>query len=175
MSGILAFVIPTYFAWTVYQSNTPLNVATWLMILLLDFIGLVLVIKDGNKKPYMQIGWAAAALCIVLAITLGNSPWHWGWTETTSLVLCGVAVLLWLTLSARIAIWAYMTAMYVSFFPQLLDYWHEPQPDTLVLWIGTVITCLLAIYGAPKRDFTNTFVPWAAILLNAITAVLCVL
>ncbi len=175
VSGILGFIIPTYFAWTVYQSDTPQNIATWSMILLLDFIGLVLVIKDGNKKPYLQIGWAAAALCIVLAITLGNSPWHWGWTETASLVLCGIAVLLWLTMSARVAIWAYMTAMYVSLVPLMVDYWYKPQPETLWLWTWTVGTCLLAIYGAPKRDFTNTFVPWAAIVLNAIIAILCIL
>jgi len=175
VSGILGFVIPTYFAWTIYQSNIPQSIATWSMILLLDFIGLVLVIKDGNKKPYLQIGWAAAALCIMLAVTLSNSPWRWGQTETISLVLCGVAVLLWLTMSARVAIWAYMTALYVSFVPLMVDYWYKPQPETLWLWIGTIGTCLLAIYGAPKRDFTNTFVPWAAIVLNAVIAVLCIL
>jgi hypothetical protein len=174
-SGILGFIIPTYFAWTVYQSNTPQNIATWSMILLLDFIGLVLVIRDGNKKPYLQIGWAAAALCIVLAITLSDSPWHWGWTETASLVLCGIAVLLWLRMSARVAIWAYMTAMYASLAPLMVDYWYKPQPETLWLWTWTVGTCLLAIYGAQKRDFANTFVPWAAIVLNAIIAVLCIL
>lgn len=175
MSGLLGFIIPTYFAWTVYQNHIPQNIASWSMILLLDIIGLVLVYKDGNKKPYLQIGWVFAAICIVLAITLGDSPWHWGWTESVSLALCGVAIVFWITLSTRTAIWAYMAAMYISVIPLVVDYWDKPQPDTLWLWLWTIGTCFLAIYGAPKRDFTNTFVPWAAMILNIPIAVLCVL
>jgi hypothetical protein len=173
MSGVLGFIVPTYFAWTVYRSNIPQNVASWSMILLLDLLGLVLVYKDGNKRPYLQFGWVLAAICIVLAITLGNSPWQWGMIENVSLALCGIAVVLWLALSARVATVAYMAAMYISLVPLMIDYWKEPQPSTLWLWLWTIATCLLAIYGAAKRDFANTFVPWAAIVLNAIIALLC--
>jgi hypothetical protein len=175
LSGILAFLIPTYFAWTVYQQNTPLNIATWLMVLLLDGLGLFLSIKDGNKRPYIQIGWTMAALCIVLAITVNNNPWHWGTMETVSLMLCMIAIVLWRTLSARTALWAYMGAFYISFFPQIVDYWYSPQPDTLWLWLWTVGTCALAIIGAEKRNFTNTFVPWGGLALNGLIAVLCIL
>lgn len=174
-SGILGFVIPTYFAWTVYQNNIPQNIATWGMTLLLDVLGLVLVWKEGNKKPYLQAGWACAALCIVLAVTMSDNPWHWGWIESASLFLAGVAILLWLTMSARFAIWAYMSAAYISVAPLMVDYWYTPQPRTLWLWLGVISTCLLAIYGAPKRDFANTFVPWAAIVLNSVIAVLCII
>ena len=173
-SGVLAFLVPTYFAWTVYQNQQPQNVASWSMILLLDVLGLILVCKDGNKKPYLQLGWVLAAACIVLAITLGGSPWHWGWVESASLLFCGIAVILWLTLSARAALWAYMAAMYIAFVPLMANYWYEPQPETLWLWYWTIGTCLLAIYGANKRDFANTFVPWGAIVLNAIVAWLCI-
>ncbi len=172
-SGVLGFLIPTYFAWTLYKQSIPQNVASWSMVLLLDFVGLILIIKAGNKKPYLQAGWFGAALCIVLAILVGKSPWQWGMTESISLAFCGAAIVLWLTMSARIGVWAYMAAMYISFVPQMVDFWHKPEPDTLWLWCWTIGTCLLAIYGAPKRDFANIFVPWAAILLNVIIAVLC--
>jgi len=175
MSGLLGFIIPTYFAWTVYQNNISQNIASWGMILLLDVLGLFLAYKDGNKKPYLQIGWVLAATCIVLAITLGNSPWQWGWAESISLALCGISTVLWLTLSARVAIWAYMVAMYISLIPLMMDYWQKPQPETMWLWLWTIATCLLAILGAERRDFANTFVPWAAIVLNAVITVLCIL
>ena len=174
LSGLLGFVVPTYFAWTVYQGDIPQNVASWSMILLLDVLGLVLAYRAGNKQPYLQLGWCFAAICIVLAITFGKSPWHWGWVESVSLILAGFAIVLWLTLSAQKALWAYMAATYISYVPLMVDYWEVPQPGTLWLWLWTVGTCLLAIYGAQKRDFANTFVPWGCVLLNITIAWLCI-
>ncbi|MFZ2187419.1 MAG: hypothetical protein WAV46_02210 [Candidatus Moraniibacteriota bacterium] len=167
--------MPTYFAWTVYQNNIPQNIATWLMFFLLDFLGLVLVFRAGNKKPYVQLGWAVASVCILTAIALGESPWHWGWMETASLILCGIAIVFWLALNAKVAIWPYLIAMYISAIPLMVDYWKEPQIQTLWLWSSTVVICLMAIYGAERRDFANTVIPWAALILNAIIAILCIL
>lgn len=175
VSGALGFIIPTYFAWTLYVDHVPQNIATWTMVLVLDALGLVLAYRGGNKKPYLQLGWALAAFCIFIAVMLNGSPLGWGWTGTVSVVLSVVAIILWLTMSALVAQWAYMAAMYISFIPLMADYWKVPQPDTLWLWLWTIASCLLAVLGAEKRDFANTFVPWAAIGLNVIITVLCVL
>jgi hypothetical protein len=175
LSGLLGFIIPTYFAWTVYQQGIPQNIATWGMTLVLDVLGLILAYRAGNRRPYLQFGWFFAACCIVLAVLLGESPWHWTWVETSALALAGIAVVVWLTSSAKRALWAYMAAAYISVVPLMVDYWQVPQPSTLWLWLWTIGTCLLAIYGAEKRDFANTFVPWGAIVLNGIIAVLCIL
>jgi len=174
-SGLLGFVIPTWFAWTLYVDRIPQNVATWGMVFALDGLGLILAFKGGNRKPYLQVGWAMAALCIFAAVMLNGEQIVWGWTETVSVILCGIAVVLWVTRSALVAQWAYMTAMYISFVPLMKDYLEEPQPDTLWLWLWTIASCLLAILGAEKRDFANTFVPWAAAGLNAIIVLLCIL
>lgn len=175
VSGVLGFVVPTYFAWTLFKTNVPQNIATWGMVFVLDLLGLVLAYKDGNKKPYLQLGWAVASVCILTAVALSSNPIGWGYTETISVVLCGVAIILWITTSARAALWAYMAAMYISFFPLMTDYWGKPQPDTLWLWLWTIVGCLFAILGAEERDFARTFVPWAALGLNAIITVLCFL
>ncbi len=175
VSGALGFIIPTYFAWTLYISHEPQNIATWGMVFVLDALGLILAYKGGNKKPYLQIGWAMAAFCIFVAVILNGNIASWGWTETVSVTLCCMAIVLWITKSALVAQWAYMTAMYISFVPLMADYWRQPQPDTLWLWLWTIASCLLAILGAEKRDFANTFVPWAAIGLNTIITVLCLL
>jgi len=175
LGGLLGFIIPTCFAWTLFVSHVPQNIATWGMVFVLDFLGLVLVYKDGNKKPYLQIGWAFASICILSAVAISGNPIGWGQTETISVILCGVSIVLWITMNARAALWAFMVAMYISFVPLMVDYWEKPQPDTLWLWLWTIISCLLAILGAEKRDFANTFVPWAAIGLNAIISILCIL
>jgi hypothetical protein len=174
-SGVLGFIVPAYFGWTLYISHIPQNIATWGMVFVLDTLGLVLAYKDGNKKPYMQLGWAFAAACIFAAIVSSGNQVDWGWTETIAVILCGIAIILWITESARVAQWAYMAAMYISFVPQAVDFWNVPQPDTLWLWLMSLATCLLAILGAEKRNFANTFVPWGAGILNLIITVLCLI
>lgn len=174
LSGMLAFIVPTYFAWTLYVNHIPQNVATWGMVLVLDGLGLILAFTGGNKKPFLQLGWALAAVCIFTAVLLNDQPTMWGWTETSSVILCSVAIVLWVTRSALEAQWAYIAAMYISFTPLMVTYWSVPEPETLWLWLLTIVACLLAILGAEKRDFANTFIPWAAIGLNAIIAALCI-
>lgn len=174
LSGTLGFIGTTYFAWVLYNNNLQQNIASWLMVLLLEIVGLLSTIKDGNKKPYLQIGWAAAALFVVIAITLNNSPWHWGRTESISLFLCVVATSLLLTVSARMAVWMYVGAIYISLFPLMVDYWDKPQPETLWFWIINILACALTVYGAQKRDFANIFIPWASILQNTIILILCI-
>ena len=175
LSGVLGFIIPTYFAWTLYENNTPQNVATWGMVLVLDGLGLILAFKGGNEKPYLQLGWAMAALCIFAAVLLNGNRVMWGWTESVSVLLCCAAIVLWITKSALVAQWAYMAAMYISFVPLMADYWKEPQPETLWLWLMTIVSCLLAVLGAKKYNFANLFVPVAATGLNVIITFLCLL
>lgn len=174
VSGILAFAAPTYFAWTVYMNDIPQNVATWSLTAFLDAVGLFLVIKAGNKRPFLQLGWFIAACCILAAVLLGDSPWHWGMVETTAVVFCLIAVGLWLMLSAEIAIFAFIAAFIIAAIPLMVDYWRNPLPETTWLWVVTVFTCLLSIYGAKKQDVAHTAVPWSAVGLNAFITFLCV-
>jgi hypothetical protein len=173
-SGLLGFGIPTLFAWTLYTKHIPQNIATWGMVFVLDLLGVVLAYRDGNKKPFLQIGWVFAALCILAAVAFSGNPINWGRVETTSVILCVFAIVLWMIKSARAGLWAYMAAMYISFFPLMKDYWYKPEPSTLWLWLGTIVGCVLAILGAKKQDFTHTFVPWSVIVLEVIMTVLCV-
>ena len=128
--------------------------------------GTIFVVDDPPEEDVFRFWW------VFLRSFLS---WKWGWVETSALILAGVAIVLWLKWSAKKALWAYMAAAYVSTMPLLVDYWNVPQPSTLWLWLWTVGTCLLAIYGSERRDFANTFVPWGALVLIGFIAVLCVL
>jgi hypothetical protein len=173
-SGFLGFAAPAYFAWTIYRDGIPQNIATWGMTFLLDALGLFLVYRAGNKRPLMQLGWMVACFCIFIAVCFSKSPWHWGWVETASLLLCGVTVILYLAINARIAIFAFAAAMVVATFPLLVDYWRTPQPSTLWMWTITALTCLLSIYGAKQRDIAHVTVPWTAVATNIFIAYLCI-
>lgn len=136
------------------------------MIMCLDFLGLTLAFKAGNKRPILQIGWCGAAILMESAILLNRASWHWGWVETFSLICCFVAVLVWQIKDAKWGYWPYMAAMYISTIPQAVDFWHVPIPSTLYVWAWSVVGCAMAIIAAEKRNFENTFVPWGAMLLN---------
>lgn len=145
------------------------------MILILDALGLILAYRSGNKKPYLQLGWTIAAFFMFFAVMMNGSQANFGWVEIISIILCGIAIILWITMSARAGLWAYMAAMYISLVPLIVDYWNNPQPNMFWLWILFIVPCILAILGAEKRDFANTFVPWGAIVLDAFVAVLCII
>ena len=145
----------------------PANLATWIMILVLDVLGLILVLRAGNKSPFLQIGWTIAALLIVLAIALNNTLWQWTWIETISVSFCILSIFIWYKISAKYAIWPQMMAAYISFIPQGVDYWSLPQTQTWWLWAGTIVGCLLAIIGSKKQTFENVFIPWGCVILNA--------
>lgn len=175
LSGWLSFLISVYFAWFIFSRSIPQNVASWSMLLVLDVIGLWVAIKSGNRRPHLQIGWTASALCILLAVLQTSNLTHWGNSETISLSLCCVTILLWLIASPKVALVMYVLAVYISFAPLAMDYWNIPQRETLWLWVSSIWIGLLAVYGAPRYDFTHTFVPWTSVLLNAIFAPLCIL
>lgn len=172
-SGILGFLIPSYFGYTLYADKLPQNIATWGMVLALDVLGLILAIKDGNKKPYLQLGWVLAASLIFIGAFFSESVTTWGTVETISVVMCAIAIILWRTLGPKAGLVAYMAAMWISFFPLAMDYLKVPQPSTVWLWQWTIVSCFLAIFGAEKKDFTNTFVPWGCVGLNVIMWYLC--
>lgn len=67
-----------------------------------------------------------------------------------------------------------MVAFYSAVIPMVVDLWHAPDPRTTWLWLATIGTCLLSIYGAERRDLGHTIVPWGAVLSNMFLAVLSV-
>jgi hypothetical protein len=173
LSGILGFIVPMVFAYTIMAQKIPQNIASWGMVLVLDLLGVALAIKAGNKKPYMQIGWAIAAVFIVAAILFTNHSWQFGIVEGASLLFASIAVYMWLFGSPRIGLYAYIAAMYISFAPVMVDYWTNPVLETIWVWEWSALTCMIALFGAEKKDFSSLFVPWAAMVLNLIITWLC--
>lgn len=177
LSGPLGFAVPAYFAFDIWQGNIKgdPNLASWLMVLILDATSLWIVIANGNKKPYTQVGWTCAAVLIVSAILSRNHAWNWGVVEYWSFGLCFSAIFFWQVISngfgqrnaGMIAGFVLQTAaIYISFVPQVMDYWERPDPTTWYVWFLSVLGCLIGIYGAEKRDMPNTFILWACGVLN---------
>lgn len=173
VSGWIAFLAPTYFAWTVYAQHIPQNIATWTMITINNLIGMVLLYKAGDKQPWLQLGWLCSSTLVVCAIVIGGGSLEWGWVERGSAVCCAFAIIVRLRFGAKIALAGYLAAVFVSSLPMITDYARTPEPQTAWLFITTVFCCLLTIYGAKVRDTTHLLVPIFMLTLNAGIAILC--
>lgn len=180
-SGFLGFATFALFAAIVYFSHAPQNIVTWALVFALDALGLILVFKGGNKEPLLQLGWTVAAFFMLVAVLFNGSQFSLGWIEIICILLCCGAVILQLVLKKRekkrekVALYVCMIASGISFLPQMFDYWQRPQPEMFWMWILFMTPCILAIIGAERKDFIHTFVPWCAIGLDAVLAILCVL
>lgn len=173
--GFCGCTIATLLAWDIFQGHTPVNGATWLMVLVLDALGLFLLVKAGHHWPPLQIGWTVAATLIFAAVLYTGQAWAWGVVEYSSIAGCLCAALLYFKGGKAIwALYAYLVATYISIIPQAVDYWQEPRPETLYIWVWSATGCALALIGLKReeRDQAHMLVPAACLLLNSIMAIL---
>jgi hypothetical protein len=148
----------------------------------MDVTGLVMVVAEGNRKPWLQVGWLLAATLIMTAIFLRGGNWSWGNIETTSTVLCLAAFVLWqackkMQATKNYGVWVGLAlqslAIYISFIPQGVNYWDYPQPESWYVWFFSVAASLMAVYAAEdRRDPAHVFIPWSCAALNALIFVL---
>lgn len=182
-AGIFGFIVPAFFAWDIYSGHIKdPNTATWLMIWALDFVGLWIVVAEKNPSPWLQVGWVAAATLIMAAIFLRGGSWNWGAIETASIVLCCTAIALWQACklwkaTAKYRVWIGLffqtLATYVAFAPQVANYWQHPDSTTWYLWLFSIATGLMAVYGAKnRRDPASVFIPYACSFLNTLIFIL---
>ena len=178
LSGVLGFIIPLGFAYTILAKGTSANLATWCMMLLVDTVGVLLVVKGGGRWPKLQSGWVLAGAIIVIAILLSKNEWHWTTFETLGSVFCMLAIAVWWKGNenqARYALWFQMLAFYIAFVPQAKDYWYSPNPGMLWFWSASALACLIAILGEKDKNFVNLFVPFGALTMDMIAIVLVIL
>ncbi len=163
----------------VWMGKEEANLATWLIVLLLDLVGVYLAFVTGNDEPYIQIGWCFAAALIATAAWLRKGSWQWTGTETMVLVLCVASMAIWtISESAYFSLAGYLTAAYLSAFPQGRDYLRDPKAARKSAWVWQVsIVAILfplsAKFVEQKYGMGHTLIYYALIVLNMIMAGLC--
>jgi hypothetical protein len=163
----------------VWLGKEKANLATWSIILILDFVGLYLAYATGNDEPYIQIGWCLAGTLIVVAAWFRKGDWVWTKNETVVLIICGASVAVWLTNEAAlVSLIGYLTAAYLSAWPQAKDYLRNPKMAKKSAWVWQVsivaiVFPLVAKFVENKYGMGDTLVYYAFIVLNVFMASLC--
>jgi hypothetical protein len=153
-SGVIGMVSASVFAGQIQRFKIKVNLATWTMVLVLDFVGLYLLIAAGNNQPYIQIGWCVAAVLIFLAALNNRGDWKWSAIETYSVATCVAAILVWVLTKSVWSLLGYVAACYVSAIPQAVQYLKQVRHERVQsawMWMVSVFAISLAIIGIPPE------------------------
>ena len=152
-SGAIGAISASVFAGQIHFFKLKVNLATWTMVLILDFVGLALLLAAGNKEPFIQIGWCLAAILIFFAALKNRGDWKWSRTESWSVGACALAVAIWIATGSVWSLLGYLLAAFISVIPQVAQYWTEKREERIKatwLWVVSAFAILLAIIGSPK-------------------------
>lgn len=163
----------------IWMGKEEANLATWSIVLTLDIVGLYLAYATGNDEPYIQMGWCAAALIIVIGAWARKGDWVWTKIDTAVLGICTLSVAVWLTSNAAlVSLSGYLVAVYLSAVPQARDYLRDPITARKSAWVWQVsIVAIMFPLAAKlveqKYGIEHTMIYYAFIVLNMIMAALC--
>jgi hypothetical protein len=157
--------------------NVPLNLATWGMWTVIDILLLATMVKAGNRRPWIMIGFVAGATSIA-SITLlkflnGNSIFVWGQAETLAAVAASVALVIWKMTSNEYGVIAMTVAMYIAMIPTWVDGWTKPVGQDPWFWGACAFSCWLTYLGAEK-NIAGRFMPACGTLGNGLMFILTI-
>lgn len=163
----------------IWRGKEEANLATWLIFFLLNVLGLLLAYEAGNPEPYVQMSWCITALFIVAVVWRRKGAWVWTRTETTVLIACVMAALVWCTIEAvLVSLVCYLAASYLATWPQARDYFRRPEVArrSAWVWIVNVVTILFPLAAKlveQKYGAEHTLMYIAFFIPNALMAMLC--
>ncbi len=167
-AGILVAISATAYAFQVYRAHLHANMATWLMVVLIDGFGLVLALATGNSNPAIHIVWVVTDVLICFAILRNTAHWHWKLIETLSLVACITSLTLWVTTDSAFSLYAYLIACAFTLLPQAIQYWKNRTlaRKSAWLWIVNSIALVMTILSVQSLTPEYSIVSLGLLVLN---------
>lgn len=154
--------------------SVPLNFASWGLWVVIDTTLLISMVKAGNKRPWIMIGFTTGATTIALIslikLLMGKSEFVWGNTETLAAVCVTIALLVWKLTTNNGGVISITLAMYVAMIPTLADGWKQPLGQDPLFWGVCAIGCLLNYIGGEKT-IAGRFMPAFGTFFNGLMAV----
>lgn len=165
---MLAF---TYLIFNLITHNVPLNLASWSMWAIMDILLLTSMVKAGNKRPWIMIGFVVGAVTIAsitsVKFLIGNSTFVWGQVETLAAVSVIIALLIWKMTSNNGGVIAITLAMYIAMIPTWVDGWTKPVGQDPWFWGVCGFSCWLNYLGGEK-NIAGRFMPACGTIGNGI-------
>ena len=124
------------YAFRIWRKKESANLATWMIVFFLDWIGLYLADATGNHEPYIQLGWCFAATMILTATWVRKGEWKWAVTDACVIWLCTISIYVWVWYgSVLVSLLGYIAAVLMSAWPQVKDYLKDSVMARKSAWI----------------------------------------
>jgi hypothetical protein len=154
-------------------SNSPLNVATWVMWSIIDVYLTIKIYKAGGGDAWPQMAAIAAGAVIITAMALvkvweGTSVVDFGNKELLAAVAFTVALGFERFVNNDMKVIAATAAMNIAGIPTLIDAWTKFNPDP-IFWSIALAGCAVGYFGNPKT-ISNRFMPGAGTVFNGAMA-----
>lgn len=162
---IIAFAghFPLYFE--LYQKRIRLNLATWTLWVIADFLSIITALNAGSGIPLLAITYMTGSLVAVVLI-VRSGYFQWGRLETFTSCMSLLCLGLWLISGPLIALAAITLGKYGAGLPSLADTLRHPERKQAVAWLSFSCGALLTILSQGSWTAANSFYPTVGMLFN---------
>ncbi len=129
------------------DSKSPISMATFLLLLMLNIIILVnSILTRGNTEVVWVYTIGTFTICVLLAIL---KQFYWTWVETMASALIAGCLLFWWIYGSEVAITLGAVSAFIANIPQIARSWQFPRRDQIITWV-TFLLCNVCFFKAGK-------------------------
>lgn len=171
IGGIITLLAHLPLFKNVYKKTITLNLATWLVWAIGDFISLITSIYSGVKIPFLIISFTLASIIMVLLL-LRNGTWKWGKAETFSVAFSTICIILWITSGPLVALIANVIGIYAATIPSLIDAYRKPERSQAIPWLLFALGAVTNIFAGGSWTLAYSLFPTVSFFFNGALGVL---
>ncbi len=135
--------LPLYYL--IYKKQIHLNIATFLLWILIDSIVILTTFFSGGEVAYTSYGFV---LCdsLTMLLILNTKIWKWEKKETLVLILVVLGIILWqLTNAFYGLIFITILKYFIAGFPTLVDSYKRPEKGQSFFWLVITLSIFINI------------------------------
>lgn len=176
-AGILGVIGAFVYIRDTYKRKTLPHRFAWFIFLVISVISFLSQAALGAQASLIYAGWFVCNNIIIFTLSLRKNAGYGGVTlaNIIGLVLAGVGMLLWMTLSSPLsALVSVLIAEIIGVLMIVVKSYRQPQTETISMWILGIIASLLNIFAVGTINFSLLAFPVYLFIAN-IAIVLAIL
>ena len=153
-AAVLSFVAYIPYAIDTFAGRTRPQRASWLIWSVLSIIAFSAQFYEGASTSLWFAGSQAAASVLIFGLSLRKGTGSiFNSSDYITLVIAGVGVLVWyLTETAAYTLVITITISLLGGVATATKAWHDPESETLMTWVISLVASVLAILSVGESD-----------------------
>jgi len=167
-AAVLSFVAYIPYAIDTAAGRTRPQRASWLIWSVLSIIAFSVQFYEEASTSLWFAGSQAIASVLIFGLSLRKGTGSiFNSSDYITLVIAGVGVLLWyLTETAAYTLMITITISLLGGVATATKAWHDPESETLMTWVISLVASVLAILSVGESDLMLLAYPIYLLVLN---------